>query len=99
MTDLSRRDAMAAAALASLAAAFPALAQTAGAAGDGAAWDLTEIYPDAAAWDAARKEALEAVKAFITAQGWRVLDVCDSPIAGGDGNLEYLLHARKGPLP
>jgi 23S rRNA (cytidine1920-2'-O)/16S rRNA (cytidine1409-2'-O)-methyltransferase len=47
----------------------------------------------------ARSEALEAAKAFVTAQGWRVLAHCDSPIAGGDGNREYLMHARKGPLP
>lgn len=47
----------------------------------------------------ARVEALEAAKAFVMVQGWEVLAACESPISGGDGNLEYLLHARKGPLP
>jgi 23S rRNA (cytidine1920-2'-O)/16S rRNA (cytidine1409-2'-O)-methyltransferase len=47
----------------------------------------------------ARAEALEAAETFVTSQGWTVLAACDSPISGGDGNLEYLLHARKGPLP
>lgn len=69
MTDLSRREALAAAAIASVAAAFPALAQTAKAADGVAAWDLTEIYPDAAAWDAARKQTLEAIKGVAAYKG------------------------------
>jgi oligoendopeptidase F len=54
MTELTRREALAAAALAGLAAAAPAWAQDSAA----ALWDLSEIYPNDAAWDAARKQAL-----------------------------------------
>ena len=36
------------------------------------------------------------VGAFLTASGWRVRASAQSPILGGDGNLEYLLWAR-GP--
>jgi oligoendopeptidase F len=44
------------------ASAAPALAQAAGAAASpGAAWDLTDLYPDWAAWDAARKGVLAAL--------------------------------------
>ena len=42
-----------------------------------------------------RLRALEDAKAFLTGQGWDVLADAESPIAGGDGNLEYLVHARK----
>lgn len=62
MTSLSRREALAAAAIASLAAAMPVWAQDAATPPpSGAAWDLTEIYPNDAAWDTARKQALAAV--------------------------------------
>ncbi|MEG3152734.1 oligoendopeptidase F [Sphingomonas sp. ZT3P38] len=62
MTSLSRREALAAATIASLAAAMPVWAQdAANPPASGAAWDLTEIYPNEAAWDAARKQALAAV--------------------------------------
>ncbi len=43
----------------------------------------------------ARARALADVASFLTASGWIVLDTADSPIQGGDGNCEYLLHARK----
>jgi oligoendopeptidase F len=44
------------------ASAGPALAQAAAAAASsGAAWDLTDLYPDWAAWDAARKGVLAAL--------------------------------------
>ncbi|HEY7806513.1 MAG TPA: M3 family oligoendopeptidase [Croceibacterium sp.] len=50
------------AALPFAAAAGPALAQAAAAAASsGAAWDLTDLYPDWAAWDAARKGVLAAL--------------------------------------
>ena len=57
MTELSRREAMAASAAVAFAAAVPAWAQTAA---DPATpqWDLTEIYPNDAAWDEARKALL-----------------------------------------
>ena len=44
---------------------------------------------------AARLAALEAVSGWLEAQGWPVLQTADSPIVGGDGNLEYLLWARR----
>jgi 23S rRNA (cytidine1920-2'-O)/16S rRNA (cytidine1409-2'-O)-methyltransferase len=45
--------------------------------------------------DAARARALDEVSAFLRASGWIVQANADSPIAGGDGNREYLLWARK----
>jgi 23S rRNA (cytidine1920-2'-O)/16S rRNA (cytidine1409-2'-O)-methyltransferase len=36
------------------------------------------------------------VAAFVTAAGWGVLGEAESPIAGGDGNAEFLIGARKG---
>jgi oligoendopeptidase F len=68
MTDLSRRQALALSALASLATALPAWAQDAATA-QTAAWDLTELYPSDAAWEAARKDALAKVPSLKTYQG------------------------------
>jgi 23S rRNA (cytidine1920-2'-O)/16S rRNA (cytidine1409-2'-O)-methyltransferase len=45
---------------------------------------------------AARAEASAVVRAFLESAGWRVLGEVASPIAGGDGNLESLVAARKG---
>jgi 23S rRNA (cytidine1920-2'-O)/16S rRNA (cytidine1409-2'-O)-methyltransferase len=45
--------------------------------------------------EAARVEALEAVKHFLEGVGWAVQATTDSPIEGGDGAREYLLWARK----
>ncbi|MGN6279358.1 MAG: oligoendopeptidase F [Sphingomonas sp.] len=71
MTDLTRRGALGAAALASLAAAMPVWAQDKAAATDntGAVWDLTDIYPSDAAWDTARKQALAAVPGMAKFKG------------------------------
>ncbi|MBN8808493.1 MAG: oligoendopeptidase F family protein [Sphingomonas sp.] len=66
MTALSRREAIAAAALASTVAALPAWAQ---ATGGGAQWDLGDLYPSDAAWDAARKAALAAIPGLAKYQG------------------------------
>ena len=41
-----------------------------------------------------RLAALAAVQTFLVDLGWRVVAVIDSPIAGSDGNREYLLHAQ-----
>ena len=68
MTEMTRREALAASALASLVLAAPALAQG-GAASGTAAWDLTDLYPGDAAWDAARKAALEAIKGLAQYKG------------------------------
>jgi 23S rRNA (cytidine1920-2'-O)/16S rRNA (cytidine1409-2'-O)-methyltransferase len=43
--------------------------------------------------EAARRGALEAVKAFVASSGWTVRETTDSPIEGGDGNREFLLWA------
>jgi 23S rRNA (cytidine1920-2'-O)/16S rRNA (cytidine1409-2'-O)-methyltransferase len=45
----------------------------------------------------ARQAALVQVQAFLQASGWPVQATAESPIAGGGGNLEYLLWARKQP--
>jgi 23S rRNA (cytidine1920-2'-O)/16S rRNA (cytidine1409-2'-O)-methyltransferase len=42
-----------------------------------------------------REAALAEVTAWVKAQGWQVLGTIDSPIAGGDGNKEYLLAAQR----
>jgi 23S rRNA (cytidine1920-2'-O)/16S rRNA (cytidine1409-2'-O)-methyltransferase len=47
--------------------------------------------------EVARADALAAVIRFLEDAGWTVQATTDSPIAGGDGNLEYLLWARKKP--
>jgi 23S rRNA (cytidine1920-2'-O)/16S rRNA (cytidine1409-2'-O)-methyltransferase len=44
--------------------------------------------------EAARIEALEGVAGFLQASGWTVQASAESPIAGGDGNREWLLWAR-----
>ena len=43
----------------------------------------------------AREQALAEVTTAIKAQGWRVAESMESPIAGGDGNREYLIAAMK----
>jgi len=45
---------------------------------------------------AAREAALKSISDLIAATpGWRVLGAIESPIQGGDGNIEYLLAAHK----
>jgi 23S rRNA (cytidine1920-2'-O)/16S rRNA (cytidine1409-2'-O)-methyltransferase len=48
---------------------------------------------------AARAEALEGVRAFLEAAGWKVQAAIDSPIEGGDGNREFLVWAQKEGRP
>ncbi|MBS0297003.1 MAG: TlyA family RNA methyltransferase [Proteobacteria bacterium] len=45
--------------------------------------------------EAVRLRALEQVSAWLVGEGWAVLATADSPITGGDGNREFLLHGRK----
>jgi 23S rRNA (cytidine1920-2'-O)/16S rRNA (cytidine1409-2'-O)-methyltransferase len=45
---------------------------------------------------AVHTEVLDGIAAFVTSLGWRVLGVIPSPIAGGDGNAEFLLGAMRG---
>jgi 23S rRNA (cytidine1920-2'-O)/16S rRNA (cytidine1409-2'-O)-methyltransferase len=46
----------------------------------------------------ARREVCERISASVAAQlGWQVSGLIDSPIAGAEGNLEYLLAAVRRP--
>lgn len=49
--------------------------------------------------DAAIAAARAGVRAFLAGAGWRVLGETGSPIAGGDGNREFLIAARKPAGP
>lgn len=49
--------------------------------------------------EAARADAVDSVEAFLEDSGWTVRATADSPIAGGDGNRETLLWARRSPEP
>ncbi len=42
-----------------------------------------------------RKQVLSEISAFAVQTGFRVMGACESPIAGGSGNLEYLLYLCK----
>ena len=70
MLDLSRREAFVSAAVVALAAGVPswALAQ-APAGGGGAAWDLRDIYPTDAAWEAERQAILAKIPSLLQYQG------------------------------
>ena len=70
MTDLTRRETLAASALAGVAIAAPAWAQDAAVPpATGAAWDLTDLYADDAAWDAARRKLLAAIPSLTAYRG------------------------------
>ena len=69
MTEVSRREAMILAAAATSVAAMPAWARAAAEPADGAAWDLSEIYADTAAWDAARVKTLADIKGMAAYKG------------------------------
>jgi len=43
-----------------------------------------------------RAQALQNIGAFIESAGWRVQGRTESPVTGGDGNVEFLLWARRG---
>ena len=45
--------------------------------------------------DEARQAALARVSDWITSRGWTVEATAESPITGGDGNVEYLLWAKR----
>jgi len=44
---------------------------------------------------AVREQCVDNVEAFLRASGWTVRATSESPIAGGDGNLEWLVWANK----
>jgi 23S rRNA (cytidine1920-2'-O)/16S rRNA (cytidine1409-2'-O)-methyltransferase len=46
--------------------------------------------------ETARATALAEITEWVKGQGWSVIGSMESPIAGGDGNKEYLLAARRG---
>ena len=70
MLDLSRREAFVSAAVVALAAGVPswALAQTASGSG-GAAWDLRDIYPTDAAWEADRQAIQAQIPSLLQYKG------------------------------
>ena len=43
----------------------------------------------------ARTSAVEGVRDWLTSIGWTVKETTESPITGGDGNVEFLLWAVK----
>jgi 23S rRNA (cytidine1920-2'-O)/16S rRNA (cytidine1409-2'-O)-methyltransferase len=46
---------------------------------------------------ALHREVCERIAAWLDAQpGWRVEGLTESPITGPEGNVEFLIHARKG---
>jgi 23S rRNA (cytidine1920-2'-O)/16S rRNA (cytidine1409-2'-O)-methyltransferase len=46
--------------------------------------------------EAVRKAVCADIERFIAAKGWRLIGAMPSPIAGGDGNREFLIGARRG---
>jgi 23S rRNA (cytidine1920-2'-O)/16S rRNA (cytidine1409-2'-O)-methyltransferase len=44
----------------------------------------------------ARETALADVTEWVKGQGWDIVGSMESPIAGGDGNKEFLLAASRG---
>lgn len=45
---------------------------------------------------ASQQAALASVSDWLDGEGWAVRATAESPITGGDGNVEYLLWARRG---
>lgn len=45
--------------------------------------------------DAVRQAVCDDIVACVTALGWTVIDIAQSPITGGDGNVEFLLGAQR----
>ena len=46
--------------------------------------------------EAVRKAVCEDISTFVASLGWHVPGIIPSPIAGGDGNIEFLLGAARG---
>ncbi|WP_414695403.1 TlyA family RNA methyltransferase [Phenylobacterium sp.] len=49
--------------------------------------------------DAARADAVAGVRTFLEGAGWAVQAVVESPVTGGDGNVEFLLWAKAKGRP
>lgn len=45
--------------------------------------------------ETARQAALARVVGWLEAEGWAVRETAESPVTGGDGNVEYLVWARR----
>jgi 23S rRNA (cytidine1920-2'-O)/16S rRNA (cytidine1409-2'-O)-methyltransferase len=45
--------------------------------------------------EAVQRAVCDEISAFVSSLGWRVLGLIPSPIAGGDGNAEFLLGAAR----
>ena len=45
---------------------------------------------------AVRKAVCADIERFIVAEDWRLIGSIESPIAGGEGNREFLIGARRG---
>jgi len=43
----------------------------------------------------AHAAAVEGVRVWLESVGWKVLEVAESPITGGDGNIEFLMWAKR----
>jgi 23S rRNA (cytidine1920-2'-O)/16S rRNA (cytidine1409-2'-O)-methyltransferase len=48
---------------------------------------------------AVHRRVIEEVWAFFSATPLSPLDVVESPIKGGEGNTEFLMHLRLGAVP
>lgn len=46
---------------------------------------------------AVHQAVCEDIANFLTSTGWKVLGLTPSPVAGGDGNREFLIAAEKSP--
>ena len=46
---------------------------------------------------AVHAEVCETIRAWLTAEGWPVIGLTESPIKGRDGNTEFLMAARREP--
>ena len=46
---------------------------------------------------AVHEEVCAAIRAWLTAEGWPVQGLVESPIKGRDGNAEFLIAAQRGP--
>ncbi|MBQ3054465.1 MAG: TlyA family RNA methyltransferase [Clostridia bacterium] len=42
-----------------------------------------------------RDNAVKKIQSFVALSGFKVMDTIPSPINGGDGNIEYLIHIKK----
>jgi 23S rRNA (cytidine1920-2'-O)/16S rRNA (cytidine1409-2'-O)-methyltransferase len=47
---------------------------------------------------AQHREVCARIKAWLTARGWRVLGLTESPIAGPEGNKEFLIAGARVPI-